>query len=93
MPAVIAIFNCIGTASKISLRRPEAASATMIRPLITTRPIASGQVRVPTTDEARNELMPRPAANANGNRAMTPNRIVITPAVRAVTADTCPNGN
>ena len=66
MPAVIASFSGIGTASKISLRRPLTASATMIRPLMTTRPIASGQVSEPTTELARNELMPSPAANANG---------------------------
>ena len=93
MPAVIAILSCMGTASKISRRSPEAASATMMRPLMTTSPIASGQVRVPTTDEARNELIPSPAAKANGSRATTPNRIVITPAVSAVTADNCPKGN
>ena len=93
IPAVIAIFNCMGTASKISFRSPDAASATMMRPLMTTSPIASGQVTVPTTEEARNELIPSPAAKANGNRATTPNRIVITPAVSAVTDDNCPNGN
>ncbi len=65
----------------------------MIRPLITTRPIASGQVSVPTTEVAKNELMPSPAANANGNRAITPNRMVMAPAVSAVTADTCANCN
>ena len=41
---------------------------------------ASGQVQVPTTEVARNELMPRPAANAKGSLAITPNRIVISPA-------------
>ena len=90
IPAVMAILSCMGTASKISLRRPETASATMTRPLITTRPIASGQVTVPTTEAARNELIPSPAAKANGKRAMAPKRMVITPAVRAVTDETCP---
>ena len=70
MPAVIASLSCIGTASKISLRRPVAARTTMMRPLMTTRPIASGQVSEPTTVVARNELMPSPAANANGSRAI-----------------------
>ena len=88
IPAVIASFNGIGTASKISLRRPLIARATMIRPLMTTSPIASGQVSEPTTELARNELMPSPAANANGSRAMTPNRIVMTPAASDVTAET-----
>ena len=55
---------------------------------MTTRPIASGQVIVPTTVVARNELMPSPAANANGSRANTPNRMVITPAASEVVADT-----
>jgi uncharacterized protein YcsI (UPF0317 family) len=52
----------------------------MMRPSMTTMPIASGQVSAPTTVVARNELRPNSAANANGNRAMTPNRIVMTPA-------------
>ena len=60
MPAVIASFSCIGTASKISVRRPVAASTTMMMPLMTTKPIASGQVSEPTTVVARNELMPEP---------------------------------
>ena len=93
MPAVIASLSCMGTASKTSLRSPVTASSTMMAPLITTRPIASGQLRVPTTVVARNELMPRPAAKANGNRANTPNRIVITPAANDVVADTCAKFN
>ena len=44
MPTVIAVFSWIGTALKIIRRRPVAASSTMMRPLMTTRPIASGQV-------------------------------------------------
>jgi len=58
---------------------------------MTTRPIASGQVSEPTMVVARKELMPSPAANANGSRAMTPNRIVITPAASDVMAETCVN--
>ena len=84
MPAVIASLSCIGTASKTSLRSPVAARITMMRPLMTTSPIASGQVSEPTRVVATNELMPRPAANANGSRAMRPNRIVMTPAVSDV---------
>ena len=91
MPAVIAIFSCIGTASNTRRRNPDTASATMIRPLTTTRPMASGQVNVPTTEVARNELMPRPAAKANGSRAMTPNTMVISPAASAVTPATWAN--
>ncbi len=89
IPAVIASLSCIGTASKISLRRPVAARTTMMMPLMTTRPIASGQVSEPTTVVARKELMPRPAANANGSRATRPNRTVMTPAASDVVAETC----
>ena len=93
MPAVIAIFSCNGTASNTSRRNPDTDRATMIRPLITTRPMASGQVRVPITEVARKELIPSPAAKANGSRATTPNRMVIRPAVSAVTEETCANCN
>ncbi len=89
MPAVIASLSCMGTASNTSLRSPVAARTTMMSPLMTTSPMASGQVSDPTTVVARNELMPRPAANANGSRAKTPKRIVITPAASDVVADTC----
>ena len=84
IPAVIASLSCIGTASKTSLRSPVAARSTMMSPLMTTRPIASGQVSEPTTVVATKELMPSPAANANGSRATTPNRIVMTPAASDV---------
>ena len=88
IPTVIASFSSIGTASKIMRRRPVAARITMSTPLITTSAIASGQVTWPTTVNARNALMPRPAANANGSRLTMPKRIVMTPAVSAVTAPT-----
>ncbi len=91
MPTVIASFSWIGTALKIMRRSPVAASSTMMRPLMTTSPIASGHVTWPTTDTARNELMPSPAANAKGSRVTSPNSTVITPAVSAVTAATCGN--
>ena len=93
MPAVMASLSCIGTASKMSLRSPVAASSTMMSPLMTTRPMASGQVSEPTTVVARKELMPRPAANANGSRATTPNRIVMNPAARDVVAETWANSS
>ena len=89
MPTVIAAFSGCGTAWKIAVRMPVAPNSTMSTPLITTRPIASGQVTWPTTETARKELMPRPAASANGSRAMRPNRIVMTPAVRPVAAPIC----
>ena len=93
MPAVMASFSGMGTASKIMRRRPVTAIATMMRPSMTTRPIASGQVRTPTTELARNELMPSPAANAKGRRATTPNRMVMAPAASDVTAETWPKGS
>jgi len=86
IPTVIAVFSCCGTALKIKRRRPVAASSTMMSPLMTTRPIASCQVRICTTLTARNELMPRPAAKANGRRATRPNSTVMKPALNAVTA-------
>ena len=49
MPTVIAIFSWIGTASKMSTRRLVAERITMMTPLMSTRPIASDQVRSPTT--------------------------------------------
>ena len=88
MPTVMAVFSGAGTALKIISRRLVADSSTMMRPLMTTSPMASAQVTWPTTLTARNELMPSPAANPNGRFATTPNRMVITPAVRPVTAAT-----
>ena len=88
MPTVMASFSCTGTASKIIFRRPVAASRTMITPLMTTSAIASGQLIEPTIENARNALMPRPAAKANGRRVTRPNSTVMTPAVSAVAAAT-----
>jgi len=69
-------------------RRPVTASSTMINPSMTTKPIASDQLSEPTTVVARKELMPSPAANANGIRAMAPKRIVMTPAASDVMVET-----
>ena len=93
IPAVIASLSSIGTASKTSLRSPVAANSTMMSPLMTTKPIASGHVSEPTRVVATKELMPSPAAKANGRRAMTPNRIVMTPAASDVAAVTCANSS
>jgi hypothetical protein len=65
----------------------------MMSPLMTTRPIASAQVSEPTNVVATNEFRPSPAANANGSRATTPNRIVMTPAASDVVAETCSNSS
>lgn len=71
------------------MRNPEAASSTITRPSITTRPIASGQVIIGARVAATSALMPSPVAIANGRLATIPNRMVITPAASAVTAATC----
>ncbi len=68
MPTVMAIFSCTGTASKIRRRRPVAASSTMMRPLMTTRPIASGQVTWPTTLNGEERV----DAEAGGERERQP---------------------
>ena len=86
MPTVIATFSAWGTALKMAVRMPVAPRTTMMTPLMTVSPIASGQVTSPTTETARKEFMPRPAARAKGRRATTPKRMVMTPATRPVTA-------
>jgi hypothetical protein len=93
MPAVMASLSGIGTASKTIRRRPVTASSTMINPSMTTKPIASDQLTEPTTVVARKELMPSPAAKANGIRAMTPKRIVMAPAASDVMAETWANSS
>ncbi len=89
MPTVIAALSWRGTALKIADRAPVTASSTMSRPLTSTSPIASGHVTSPMTATARNELMPSPAASANGRFATSPNRMVRPPAARPVIAPTC----
>lgn len=93
IPTVMAILSSIGTASKIMRRRPVAARSTMSAPLMSTSAIASGQVTWPTMVKATKALIPRPAANAKGRRLTMPKRIVMTPAVSAVTAPTCPKSS
>ena len=66
MPTAIADFSAAGTARNTAVRNPVSTSATMIRPSITTRPIASGQVICGAMVTARRLLMPRPVAIANG---------------------------
>lgn len=89
MPTVIAALSCAGTAVKIIVRMPVSARITMITPLMTTSPIASGQVTCLTTLTARNELMPSPAAMPKGRFATTPIAMVIRPATSPVAAATC----
>ena len=91
MPTAIAAFSDGGIASNTAERKPDTASATMMRPSMTTRPIASAQVSpsLATNVTATRVLMPRPAAMPNGYFAHAPNRMVMTPAANAVMAATC----
>ena len=63
----------------------------MMMPSMTTKPIASGQVSpcCPTMVTATSVLMPKPVAIPNGYFAITPNKMLITPAANAVAAATC----
>lgn len=88
MPTVMAAFSSLGTALKMAVRAPVMPKRTIRMPLMTTRPMASGQVTSWMTETARKELMPRPAARPNGSRATRPKMMVMTPAVRPVTAPT-----
>ena len=74
-----------------AVRKPEMASSTIMMPSITTRPIASAQVRPcwPTMVTATSVLIPKPAAMPKGYLATRPNKIHITPAAKAVAAATC----
>ena len=73
-----------------AVRNPVRTRTNMIRPAHTTRPMTCGHVSsgVVTIVTARNAFTPRPVAIANGERATTPIRMVITPATSAVTAAT-----
>lgn len=55
--------------------------------------MASGQVTSWMTETARKELMPSPSAMPKGRLATSPNRMVISPAVRPVMAPTCAAGS
>ena len=91
MPTLMATFMESGMALNTAVRKPETASSTMMMPSMTTNPMASGQVRpcCPTMVTATRVLMPRPVAMPNGYLAITPNRMLITPAASAVAAATC----
>ena len=86
IPTAIAALRSAGTALNTAVRNPVIARITMMTPSMTMRPMASAQVTCWAIVTATSELMPRPVANANGYRAMAPNAMVITPAVKAVTA-------
>ena len=44
MPTLIAVFSPVGTAWNTALRKPVSTSTRMIRPSMTTRPMASAQL-------------------------------------------------
>ena len=88
MPTEIAILSWRGTALKTASRKPVSTRIRMIRPSITTRPMASAQVIWLAIENVTKALSPSPAARASGKLATTPIRIVITPATSAVAAAT-----
>ena len=68
MPTLMAVFSCAGTARNTAWRNPVSTSSRMIRPSMTTRPIASAQVilgscAMPKVTKA---FSPRPVARASG---------------------------
>ena len=91
IPATIAVLRLSGTASNTAVRKPVSTSTVIIRPAIITRPIISAHVSpgVVAIVDASSAFTPSPAAIAKGCLAITPMRIVITPATSAVTAATC----
>lgn len=89
IPAAMAVLSGPGIAANTAVRNPVRASSTMITPLTTTSPIASGQLTCGAMVTATSVLMPSPVAMANGKFAISPNSSVMTPATSAVTAATC----
>jgi len=90
MPTLMAVLSAGGTAWKTALRKPVSTRTVMMRPSMTTRPMASGQVipgslAIPKVTKA---LRPSPVASASGKLATMPMSRVITPATRAVVAAT-----
>ena len=77
-----------GTALNTAVRNPVSTKAAISRPSTTIRPIACGQVIFGAMVNASRAFSPRPAAIPIGNRPITPIKIVITPATRAVAAAT-----
>ena len=77
-----------GTALNTAVRNPVSTSSAISTPSITISPIACGQVICGAMVKASRAFSPSPAAMPIGNRPMTPIRMVITPATRAVAAAT-----
>ncbi|CPU66284.1 Uncharacterised protein [Mycobacteroides abscessus] len=92
MPTLMAVFSSSGTARKTASRNPVSTSTRMMRPSMTTRPIASAHV-TPGSDAieyATTALRPSPAASPSGKFAKTPMASVMTPATSAVAAAILP---
>lgn len=66
IPAAMADLSAAGTALNTAVRKPVSTSTTMIRPSMTTSPMASGQVTCGAMVTATRLLMPRPVAMAKG---------------------------
>jgi hypothetical protein len=66
MPTAIDALSCAGTALNTAWRTPVATSASTTSPLITTSPIACGQLISGAIVTATSVLMPRPVAIAKG---------------------------
>ena len=68
IPTLIAVFSCAGTARNTACRNPVSTSSRMIRPSITTRPIASAQVILGSgaIPKATKAFSPSPVASASG---------------------------
>jgi hypothetical protein len=66
MPTAMALLSWAGMARNTATRKPVNTSTVMIRPSITTMPIAAGHdIRVATW-KATKALSPSPVASANG---------------------------
>ena len=66
MPTEIATLSWVGTAWKTAVRKPVSTSTRMIRPSMTTKPMASAQVICEAIAKATKALSPRPVASASG---------------------------
>ena len=66
IPTEIATLSCAGTARNTAVRNPVRTRTVIIKPSITTSPIASAHVIFDAIPTATKVLRPRPVASANG---------------------------
>ncbi len=90
MPTAMAFLRAMGTASNTDWRTPVSTRTVIASPSRTTMPMAAGHDICPASWKATTPFSPRPAATASGYRPMTPIRIVMTAATRAVELATWP---